>query len=217
MVGRPEGMDGRSVAVLRMLAGREARGTEPPTVREVAEAAGYASSRSGHKKLAALEEAGLVELREARNTKGRRPRLTRRGYEALGEVPLLGRVAAGEGIEAIPVEEAYSLFGELFGPPSGKGRFVLRAQGDSMVGAGISDGDPLLVEADESPPDGTVVVALLPGDRVTVKWLKREGDVVRLRPDNGAYEDIVVPASEVRIQGRVRLSLHEPRPGGGER
>ncbi len=114
-------------------------------------------------------------------------------------------------MEAVPVEEVYSVFGELFAAPPGKERFFLKARGDSMIGAGISDGDSLLLETDESPPNGTVVAALLPGGEGTVKWLYREGENVRLKPDNEAYEDIVLPGGEVRIQGRVDLVLHRPR------
>lgn len=123
---------------------------------------------------------------------------------------MLGWIAAGSGMEAVPLEEPYSVFGELFVAAPGKERFFLKARGDSMTGAGIPDGDPLLIEADESPPDGTVVAALLPGNEVTVKWLYREGENVRLKPDNEAYEDIVLPAREVRVQGRVELVLHRP-------
>jgi repressor LexA len=81
-----------------------------------------------------------------------------------------------------------------------------------MVGARIEDGDLLVVEEDEIPPDGAVVVALLE-DEVTVKRLYREGAKVRLRPENGEHREIVVPAEEVRVQGRVLYVVHPPRRG----
>jgi repressor LexA len=83
--------------------------------------------------------------------------------------------------------------------------------GQSMIGARIEDGDLLVVEEDESPPDGEIVVALLNGgDEVTVKRFYRDGMMVRLKPRNGDHEDIVVPADEVRIQGRATHVIHPP-------
>jgi repressor LexA len=90
-----------------------------------------------------------------------------------------------------------------------------------MVGARIEDGDLLVVEQDESPPDGSIVVVLLrEGEEVTVKRLYREGETLRLRPDapQGEYEEMIVPAEQARVQGRVVYVLHPPgRSGGGIR
>lgn len=123
----------------------------------------------------------------------------------------MGRISAGNGIEAITNEESYSLFRDLLVPGNGKARFSLMAQGDSMLGAHIADGDLLVVEQDEDPPDGSVVAALLPDNVVTVKRLFREGDRIRLRAENDAYEDITVPAGDVRVQGRILHVIHPPR------
>ncbi len=109
-------------------------------------------------------------------------------------------------MEAVRIEEASTVARELFGA----GRFLLQASGQSMTGAGIEDGDQLLVVADPSPPDGTIVAALIGGERVTVKRLFREGDNVRLRAENGEHRDIVAPAEEVEVQGRVVLILRRP-------
>lgn len=79
-----------------------------------------------------------------------------------------------------------------------------------MTGARIEEGDVLVVEEDESPPNGTVVVALLGGEKATVKRLYREGETVRLKPHNSEHEDIVVPAGHVQIQGRVTHVIHPP-------
>jgi repressor LexA len=89
-----------------------------------------------------------------------------------------------------------------------------------MVGARIEDGDLLVVEEDESPPDGSIVVVLLrEGEEVTVKRFYREGEMLRLRPDAppGEYEEMVVPAEEARVQGRVLYVLHPPGRGSGGR
>lgn len=81
-----------------------------------------------------------------------------------------------------------------------------------MIGAHIADGDLLVIEEDEDPPDGTVVAALIGGgEEVTVKRLYREGEMLRLRPENGDHEDLVVPAEEVKMQGRVLYVVHPPR------
>jgi repressor LexA len=139
-------------------------------------------------------------------------RLTQKGWEIVGYTPFLGRIAAGRGLEAVVVgDEAYSLAAELLASRSGRRRYLLKVVGQSMVGARIEDGDLLVVEEDEDPPDGTVVVALLNGgEEVTVKRLYREEEMVRLKPQNGEHEDLVVPAKDVRIQGRVVYVIHPP-------
>ncbi len=200
--------------MLRRLARANVRGEGPPSVREVGEAVGLRSSQTAYKHLKKLEEAGYIE-REDRRARG--IRLTEKGWEAAGEMPLLGRIAAGRGLEAVTVgDEAYSLAAELVGSRSGRRRYLLRVVGQSMIGAHIADGDLLVIEEDEDPPDGTVVVALIgDGEEVTVKRLYRDrseaGDLLRLRPENGDHEDLVVPARDAKIQGRVVYVVHPPR------
>lgn len=179
---------------------------ETPTVREMAGAVGLGSAQTVHHHLARLEAEGYVERGEAPSRKRRPIALTEKGWEAVGETPVLGRIAAGQGIEAVRVEEASAAARELFGA----GRFLLEASGQSMTGAGIEDGDQLLVVADPSPPDGTIVAALIGGERVTVKRLFREGENVRLRAENGEHRDIVAAAEDVEVQGRVELILRRP-------
>ena len=94
----------------------------------------------------------------------------------------------------------------------GKSRYLLRVTGQSMTGAWIGDGSILVVEEDEDPPDGEVVVALLRGgEEATVKRLFREGENVRLRAENEDHGDILVPAEDVVVQGRVVSVIHPPR------
>ncbi|BBL79310.1 LexA repressor [Rubrobacter xylanophilus] len=198
--------------MLRYLASMASRGEGPPSVREVGHAVGLRSSQTAYKHLKKLEEEGYVE-REGARRRARGIRLTEKGWEAAGELPLMGRIAAGRGLEAVALgDEAYSLAAELLGSRSGRRRYLLRVVGQSMIGAHIADGDLLVVEEDEDPPDGAVVAALLRGgEEVTVKRLYREGEMVRLEPENGDHEDIVLPAGDVRIQGRVVYVVHPPR------
>ncbi len=202
--------------MLRYLARLSARGAGAPTVRELGEAVGLRSSQTAYKHLKKLEEAGYVE-REGSSKRARGIRITGRGWEAVGEMPLLGRIAAGRGLEAVAVEdESFYLPPDLGFSRSGKRRYALKTVGQSMRGAGIEDGDVLVVEEDEHPSDGEVVVVLLRGgEEVTVKRIFRErgeaGELVRLKPENGDHQDLVVPAEEAEVQGRVVYVVHPPR------
>ncbi len=207
-----EGLHPRRTKVLEVLARAAHRGEEVPTEREIGLEVGLKSSQTVHHHLQVLEEEGYIERGKAPSRKRRPVRLTQKGWDATGRLPMLGRIAAGRGLEAVAVEdETYSLPIQPFSR-SGRRRYTLRVVGQSMNGAGIEDGDVLVVEENEDPPDGTVVVALLGGgEEVTVKRLYREGETVRLVPENGEHEEIVVPAGEVRIQGEVVYVLHPPR------
>ncbi len=210
-----ESLHPRRERILRYLTRRVGAGG-PPSVREVASAAGLRSSQTAHHHLRKLEEEGYV-VREAGRAK--MLWLTEKGWEAAGRIALMGRIAAGRGLEAVAVDEAYSLAAELLAARSGRRRYLLRVVGQSMVGARIEDGDLLVVEEDETPPDGAVIVALLRGgEEVTVKRLYREeGGTVRLRPENGEHEELVLPSEDVRVQGRVVYVVHPPdkRAAGG--
>jgi len=201
----------KRLEILKLLARRAGTPGRMPSIREIAGAVGLRSSQTVYHHLGKLEESGYVERLDDRP---RTPKLTEKGWGAVldGGTPLLGRIAAGRGLEAVVTgEEAYSLAAELLLPSSGRRRYLLRVVGQSMIGARIEDGDLLVVEEDEELPDGTVVVALLNGgEEVTVKKLYREGEMVRLKPQNGEHEDVLVPAREVRLQGRVVHVIHPP-------
>jgi repressor LexA len=117
------------------------------------------------------------------------------------EFPLLGRIAAGQPVEAIPNPETFS-FGDF---TSGKGSlFVLRVKGDSMVDDHICNGDYILVEGAQTAENGEIVVALIEGTDATLKRFFREPDgKVRLQPANAQMDPIVIPARDLKIQGRV--------------
>jgi repressor LexA len=198
--------------ILEFLARRDP--TEgPPAVREIGEAVGLRSPQTVHHHLLGLEEDGYVERGKIPGRKRRPLRLTETGWEAISTHPLLGRIAAGRGLEATANEEPYSLAAELLAPRSGRRRFLLEAKGDSMTGAGIDEGDLLVVEENPSPPDGSVVAALVLGEQeeATVKVLRRRGDLIRLEARNGHHEDIVVPAERVVVQGTVEWVIRRVR------
>jgi repressor LexA len=200
----------KRLEILKLLARRAGKPGRTPSIREIAEGVGLKSSQTVYHHLNRLEELGYLERLDDR---ARTPRLTEKGWEAASGMPLLGRIAAGRGLEAVAVgEEAYSLAAELLVSRSGRQRYLLRVVGQSMTEARIEDGDLLVVEEDEDPPDGTVVVALLRnGEEVTVKRLYREERMVKLEPANGEHRALLVPAEEVRVQGKVIWVFHPPR------
>lgn len=117
------------------------------------------------------------------------------------EFPLLGRIAAGQPVEAIANPETFSL-GDF---AAGKSNiFVLKVKGDSMIDDHICDGDYILVEGGDTAQNGEIVVALTDGTDATLKRFFHEGNgKVRLQPANAQMEPIVVPGRNVKIQGRV--------------
>ena len=201
----------KRLEILSLLARREGTASRMPSIREIAEAVGLKSSQTVYHHLNRLEASGYLERLDDRP---RTPKLTEKGWRAVLDsgTPLLGRIAADRGLEAVAAgDEAYSLAAELLLPNPGRRRYLLRVVGQSMTGARIEDGDLLVIEEDENPPNGTVVVALLGnGEEVTVKRLYREGREIRLKPQNGGHEDIVLLGEDVEIQGRVVYVIHPP-------
>jgi repressor LexA len=180
----------------------------PPTVREIGDAVGLASPSTVHAHLANLERAGLLRRDP---TKPRALELVgRRKEEAPAArapetpvLPLVGRIAAGG-----PLLAEESVEDEIAVPePLGRrADFLLRVKGDSMVEAGILDGDVVVVHRQQDARDGDVVVALVgddeAADEATVKTFRREGDGrIRLQPENSALEPLY-PA-HVEILGKV--------------
>ena len=198
----------RHLRVLRALAERTSRGQMPPSAREVAVVLGRKSSRTGQRVFEDLEADGLIERLPAPVNQRRPVKITERGWQAIGESTVLGRIAAGRGLEAVSSEEAYSVAGELLRSRGGRQRYLLRVVGWSMVDARIHNGDLVVVEEDTDPPEGSVVVALLAEEEVTVKRFYRQNGSVRLKAESAGHEDIVVECGEVEIQGRVVAAIH---------
>jgi repressor LexA len=172
----------------------------PPTVREIGEAVGLTSSSSVHAQLANLEKMGLLKKDP---TKPRAMTLATDGARATGtSVPLIGRIAAGAPILATEQVEDYVSVPSDF-VRSGD-HFALRVTGDSMIQAGILDGDMVVVRSQEAADDGDIVAAVLPGpaeDEATVKRLGHDGPRVMLIPENPSLEPFEM--SDGTILGKV--------------
>jgi repressor LexA len=172
----------------------------PPTVREIGEAVGLTSSSSVHAQLANLERRGLLRKDP---TKPRAMTLSESERAEGVVVPLVGRIAAGS-----PVLAEQNVEDHLVVPMGFAGdaeHFALTVHGDSMVGAGILDGDVVIVRAQEAADDRDVVAVLLPGpagDEATVKRIRRRRGRVMLVPENPSMEPFEMDP-EGRILGRV--------------
>lgn len=116
------------------------------------------------------------------------------------EIPLHGRIAAGVPIEALEGQTMLPVPAALLG--SGE-HYALEVSGDSMIEAGILDGDFALIRRTDSARDGEIVVALVRGEEATLKYLRRENGLVRLDPANAAYEPQVYRPGEVQVQGKL--------------
>jgi repressor LexA len=172
----------------------------PPTVREIGEAVGLASPSTVHAHLANLERAGLLRRDP---TKPRALELsTHRASAAAAaqKLPLVGQIAAGG-----PLLAEQNIEDEIAVPETLRGDFLLRVRGESMIEAGILDGDLVVVRRTQDARNGEIVVALAgddeSADEATVKTFYREKGRIRLQPENSALEPIY--AEHVQILGVV--------------
>ncbi len=172
-----------------------------PSLEEIGESLGMSSVASVHKHLTHLAEKGYIK-----HEQNRKRSIEVGGEDFLGtltiELPLLGTIAAGEPIEAIENKETISVPAELV-PSRGRRTFVLKVKGNSMVDDHILDGDFVIVVEGRTADNGQTVVALLDGDKATLKRYYRDSDSVRLQPANDALEPIIVKDRDIRVQGIV--------------
>ena len=177
----------------------------PPSVREIGEAVGLASSATVHSHLAVLQREGYLRRDPTK------PRAIEVRYDPASSdtapagrvqhVPLVGDVAAGTGVLAeAAVEEVLPLPQDFTGTGS---LFMLRVRGDSMIEAGILDGDFVVVRQQPDADNGDIVVAGVNGDEGTVKTFSRRGATVVLTPANPALRPMELPAGEVTVYGKV--------------
>lgn len=178
----------------RFVSGYIIRHGRAPLHREIATALGIQSKGVINRYLHALADAQLIEL-----VPGHRGiRLT--GQPPVGTLPLLGRIAAGRPIEAIPDQDDINLMDFFMGP----NRFVLKVTGDSMIDAGILDGDMVIVEQRARAGNNEIVVALIDNEEATLKSIKHNMDgTITLMPANSRLNPATYPAERVAIQGVV--------------
>ena len=180
----------------------------PPTVRDIGKAVGLTSSSTVHAHLSNLEKLGMLRRDP---TKPRAIEMLDRAARdvtsavqgAIGKVvspglPLVGQVAAGQPILAEENIEEYVQVPQAAGGEVGE--YVLRVRGDSMIDAGILEGDFVVVRPQETATDGEIIVALV-GEEATVKRYFRESDHIRLQPENTTMEPI--RTTDVQVMGRV--------------
>ena len=171
----------------------------PPAVREICEAVKLKSTSSVHAHLETLEKNGYIRRDP---TKPRAIEIVDENFNLtrreMVNVPIVGRVAAGEPILAVENIENYFPIPAEFMP--NEQTFILQVQGESMVNAGILDGDYILVEQQTTANDGDMVVELV-DDSATVKTFYKENGYYRLQPENDFMEPIIV--SDVMIMGKV--------------
>lgn len=187
----------RQEAILEFIKEEVKQKGYPPSVREIGTAVGLASSSTVHGHLARLESKGYIRRDPTK------PRaievLDPSGEEMLRpgvvHVPLIGKVTAGQPITAIENIEEYFPLPESFGTSEDQ-LFMLEIVGESMIEAGILDGDYILVKRQNTAENGQIVVALI-DDSATVKTFYKEKDHIRLQPENSTMDPIIVPSCEI--------------------
>lgn len=195
-----------------------------PSFEEMKDALDLKSKSGVHRLISALEERGFIRrlanraraleiirqpddvtgtARPARSNVVEMPRAKATPPSAANdviEIPLHGKIAAGMPIEALEDSRTLPVPAALLGAGE---HYALEVSGDSMIEAGIFDGDFALVRKTDVARDGEIVVALVRGEEATLKYLRRENGMVRLDPANAAYEAQVYSPGEVQVQGRL--------------
>jgi len=196
-----------------------------PSFEEMKDALDLKSKSGVHRLISALEERGFLRrlpnraralevLRQPENvTASARPAPANDTVVALTppraapapandviELPLHGRIAAGVPIEALESDRTLPVPAALLGPGD---HYALEVSGDSMIEAGILDGDYALVKRTETARDGEIVVALVRDEEATLKYLRHENGMIRLDPANGAYDPQIYRPDEVQVQGKL--------------
>ncbi|HEB82797.1 MAG TPA: repressor LexA [Gammaproteobacteria bacterium] len=172
-----------------------ARHATAPKLREIAEGIGIRSRGVAHRYVQALSDAGYIASND-----GNIRLLADNPHRIDATLPLLGKIAAGKPIEAIPGEDQLDLR-DFFG----SNNYAVRVQGDSMIEAGIYDGDTVIIEFRETAENGDIVIALIDECEATLKYFQRshKGRYIKLIPANKDMEPMVYEAERVRIQGVV--------------
>ena len=197
--------DKKQLEILQYIYDTVEKRSIPPTVREICSAVGLSSTSTVHGHLASLERKGWL-VKDA--TKPRALEITREGKKELGikpkEIPVIGVVTAGQPILAVEdIDDYFPLPPDL---KSDAGElFMLKVHGESMINAGILNGDSVIVRKQSSANNGEIVVAMTEENEATVKRFYKEKDHYRLQPENDTMAPIILP--KVTILGKV-VSLY---------
>lgn len=196
----------RQLAILEFIENQVQENGFPPSVREIGAEVGLNSPSSVHSQLATLQRHGYLK-RDPAKTRAIRVRWDSTSGAAdverrpVRHVPLVGDVAAGTDVLATEhIEETFPIPADLTGDGD---LFMLRVRGDSMIEAGILDGDYVVAEVQNTATKGDIVIAGIPGEEATVKTFSRSGDRVVLLPANSSLEPMEFAPDEVQIFGRV--------------
>jgi repressor LexA len=188
----------RQKEVLDFLTSFTQRNGYSPSYEEIARGLNLSSLATVHKHITNLQNKGM--LQRAHNRSRSIDVLPAKARAKGGDrLPLMGRIAAGQPVEAIENAESISL-GDIIGS---REAFALEVRGDSMRDEHIVNGDYVLVERTRTAHEGEIVVALVDGMDATLKRFYREGDMIRLQPSNAEMAPIYAAAASVTIQGRV--------------
>lgn len=195
----------REKAILKFIEKHVMNHGYPPSVREIGKAVGLSSTATVHGYIAKLTEKGYIKKEDQ---KGRTLKLLKGGLEdnqprvekpvysgkELVEVPVIGKITAGEPILAVEnVTDTFPIPIDFVGNSES---FMLTVRGESMIEAGILDGDYILVKKQNTANNGQIVVALI-GEEATVKTFYKEKDHIRLQPENSTMDPIIVPTCEI--------------------
>ena len=200
-----EELNKREKAILKFIEKQINEKGYPPSVREIGKAVGLSSTATVHTYIAKLKSKGYISkedqkgrtLKLLKGGKSQEPKTVYNGKE-LADVPVVGKITAGEPILAVEnITDTFPLPIEFVGNSE---CFMLTVRGESMIEAGILNGDYILVKKQDIARNGEIVVALI-GDEATVKTFYKEKDHIRLQPENSTMEPIIVP--NCKILGKV--------------
>ena len=200
----PNALNKREKAILKFIEKQINANGYPPSVREIGKAVGLRSTATVHGYLRALEEKGYIKKEQQ---KGRTLKLLKGGAaknievekpvysgREMVEVPVIGKITAGEPILAFEnITDTFPIPIDFVGNSES---FMLTVRGESMIEAGILDGDYILVKKQNTANNGEIVVALI-GEEATVKTFYKEKDHIRLQPENCTMDPIIVPNCEI--------------------
>ena len=211
----PNSLNKREKAILKFIEKQINANGYPPSVREIGKAVDLKSTATVHGYIASLEQKGYIKKE---SQKGRTLKLLKGGAiegqestfdkevyssKEMVDVPVIGKITAGEPILAVEnVTDTFPIPLDFVGTGES---FMLTVRGESMIEAGILDGDYILVRKQNTAHNGEIVVALI-GDEATVKTFYKEKDHIRLQPENSSLDPIIVPTCQIlgKVSGVFR-------------